>query len=246
MKKIILAAILFVTAFAQAQIVVMDGETQIENNATYTYNVTGIAAKMHLMVINGTLNPIYVKLKMLEVTNNEDGDGVQFCYGQLCYDAATAGTMTPNGGHTSATTIAPGQDNGDTGYFYNNSTGDIEGQPVIYKMALVHIDEAGNQTGEPIITFTYKYDATASTTDFNALEQMGIVVNNTVVNSTLDITANQNAKLQIVNINGQTVKNTAIVSGSQAVDLSAVAAGVYFARFTTQENKTAQIKIVKN
>ncbi|PZR20497.1 MAG: hypothetical protein DI539_10625 [Flavobacterium psychrophilum] len=247
MKKIILAAVLFVSAFVQAQdVVVMDGDVQLENNATYTYTVTGEAAKMHLQVFNNTLSPIYVKLKMLEITNNTAGTGVQFCYGQLCYNDAPQGTMAPTGGHTSATKIDAGGNNGDTGYFYNNFAGDTAGQPVVYKMALVYIDEAGAQVGDPILTFTYKYDATASTTDFASLEKMGIVVNNTIVKNTLDITANQNAKLQIVNINGQIVRSASIANGSQSIDLSSAATGVYFAKFTTEENKTAQIRFVKN
>ena len=75
---------------------------------------------------------------------------------------------------------------------------------------------------------------------------MGIVVNNTVVKSTLDVTASQNVKVDIVNLNGQVVKKAAIAAGTQAVDLSGLSSAVYFARFTNAENKTAQIKIVKN
>jgi hypothetical protein len=243
MKKIILAATLFVTALTQAQITVWDGETQLENNATYTYNVTGEQAKMHILVQNDTDQTINVKLKMI-ASNNSSGTDVQFCYGGLCYATAPVGTLAPSGAPSEYTEIAAGSNNGDTGYFYNNYAG--TGVPVTYTMAVVYIDGTGAQTGDPIITFTYKYDATASTTDFNSLEKMGIVVNNTIVNNTLDVTANVNAKLQIVNINGQIVKNTAIVNGSQAIDLSTAATGVYFARFTTEENKTAQIKIVKN
>lgn len=245
MKKIILAAVLFVTAFAQAQVVVMDGSVQLENNETYTYTTLGEAAKMHIKVVNGTLNTIYVKLKMELITNNNAGTGVQFCYGQLCYYEVQNGITTPTGGHTSATTIAPTENSGDTGYFYNDFAGDTPGQPVSYKMSLINIDTAGAQVGDPIITFTYEYNPTASVTDFATLEQMGIAVNNTVVKSTLDITATQNAKMEIVNINGQSVKKSAIVSGSQSVDLSSLSSAIYFVKFTNEENKTAQIKIVK-
>ncbi|MHA3786875.1 T9SS type A sorting domain-containing protein [Flavobacterium hauense] len=244
MKKIILAAVLFVSGLAQAQIAVFDGDTQLVNGETYPYSVLGEPAKMHFLVQNDTDATIYVKLKMLE-SNNPDGESVQFCYGGVCFDSAPVGRMAPNGGHTSATTIVAGGNNlGFDGYFYNQYAG--TGQAVNYTMGLVHIDTAGNQVGDPIITFTYKYDPTAATTDFNALERMGIVVNNTIVKSTLDLTANQNAKLQIVNINGQIIKTIAVANGSQSIDLSSAATGVYFARFTTEDNKTAQVKIVKN
>lgn len=246
MKKIILAAALFVSVFAQAQILVFDGETQLENNATYTYSVLGEAAKMHLLVQNDTNEEINVKLKMLEIVNNEGGLDVQFCYGGLCFNNAPVGSVTPSGAPSDYTKIPAGGNNAAVaGYFYNQHAS-TNGQPIIYTMGLFHIDAAGVPTGDPIITFNYKYDPTASTTDFNALAQMGIVVNNTIVNSTLDITANVNAKLEIVNINGQIVKKAAIANASQSIDLSSAAAGVYFARFTTAENKTAQVKIVKN
>jgi hypothetical protein len=245
MKKIILAAALFVSVFAQAQILVFDGETQLEDGETYTYNVLGVAAKMHLLVQNDTNEEINVKLKMLDIQNS-DGSEVQFCYGQSCLNSAPINSVTPPGPPSVATKIPAGGNNaGDyAGYFYNQHP--ITNGPITYTMGLFHIDAAGVPTGDPIVTFNYKYDPTASTTDFNALAQMGIVVNNTVVNNTLDITANVNAKLEIVNINGQIVKKAAIANASQSIDLSSAAAGVYFARFTTAENKTAQVKIVKN
>lgn len=241
MKKIILAAALFVGVFAQAQIIVMDGDVELENNHTYTYNVFGDQAKMHFLVLNNTEETINVKLKMVDSDANPTGASVQFCYGGYCFNTAPEGTLAPPGVPSEYTEVLPNGTSGAENYFYNQFQ-----SPVSYTMALVYIDATGAQTGEPIITFTYKYDPSASTTDFSSLEKMGIVVNNTIVKNTLDVTANVNAKLQIVNINGQTVKNTAIVNGSQAIDLSAAAAGVYFARFTTEENKTAQIKIVKN
>lgn len=247
MKKIILAAALFISVFAQAQITVWDGDTQLENNQTYTYSVLGEAAKMHILVQNDTDQQINVKLKMIQVTNNSEGVENQFCYGGYCFtDSAVDGMVAPPGPPSSLTSIAAGANSGNEHYFLNAWHGDNTSEPVTYKMAIVYIDAEGQATGDPIVTFTYKYDATASTTDFASLEKMGIVVNNTVVKNTFDVTANQNAKLQIVNINGQIVKSATVANGSQSIDLSSAAAGVYFARFTTEENKTAQIKFVKN
>lgn len=245
MKKIILAAALFASFFAQAQILVFDGDTQLENGQTYTYSVLGIAAKMHLLVQNDTNEEINVKLKMLDIQNS-DGTEVQFCYGGLCLNEAPVNSVTPNGPPSTATKIPAGGNNAGNyaGYFYNQHP--ITNGPITYTMGLFHIDAAGTPTGDPIVTFNYKYDPTAATTDFASLERMGIVINSTVVKNTLDIMASQNAKLQIVNINGQIVKSATVVNGSQAIDLSSVATGVYFARFTTEENKTAQIKFVKN
>jgi len=246
MKKIILAAMLIITAFAQAQVEIYDGEVMLENNKTYTYNVKGAEAKMHFLVHNGTNATINVKLKMEEITNNDNGENVQFCYGGLCYNGVYEGITAPTGGPSDYTKVLAGGNSGLENYFYNNFGGNDETQPVIYKISIINIDSAGLQLGDPIITFTYRYDALASTTDFASLERMGIKVNKTIVNNTLDITANQNIKLELININGQSVKNATITNGYQSIDLSGLSSAVYFAKFTNEENKTAQIKIVKN
>jgi len=246
MKKIILAAMLIITAFAQAQVDVYDGEVMLENNQTYTYNVKGEQAKMHFLVHNGTNETINVKLKMEEITNNDNGENVQFCYGGLCYNGVYEGITAPSGGPSDYTKVLAGGNSGLENYFYNNFAGNDETQPVIYKISIINIDATGLQVGDPIITFTYKYSPVAATTDFASLEKMGIVVNSTVVKNTIDVTASQNAKLELINISGQSVKKTVILNGTQSIDLSGLSSAVYFARFTNDENKTAQIKIVKN
>ena len=75
---------------------------------------------------------------------------------------------------------------------------------------------------------------------------MGITVKNTVIKKQMDVTANQNAAIQVYNINGQLVKQASIVNGTQSVDLSSLNTAVYIVRFTNEENKTSQIRIVKN
>ena len=246
MKKIILTAALFIAAFAQAQVIeVYDDEVQIVNDATYTYTTIGAAAKLHLQVINVSANSINVKLKMLAIENNASGEEVQFCFGENCYAVAPVNTTAPQ--QTTGITIAPDSDNGPAQYFYNNqNVPDIAGQPIKYTLGIIQVDANGAQIGEPLIKFNYVYSPTAATTDFASLQQMGISVNSTVVKNTLDVTASQNAKLELININGQSVKKAVITNGSQSIDLSGLSSAVYFAKFTNEENKTAQIKIVKN
>jgi len=248
MKKIILTAALFIAAFAQAQVVeVYNDDVQLENNGEYTYNVLNgntDVAKLHLRVINVSPNTINIKLKMFQVENNDNNTGVQFCFGEYCYQNAPVDTAAPP--TNQGVVLAPTAANNINDYFFNNYAGDTAGQPVKYKMGIVNVDAQGLQVGDPLITFTYIYSPTAATTDFASLQQMGISVNSTVVKNTLDITSSQNAKLELINISGQSVKKAAIVNGSQSIDLSGLSSAVYFAKFTNEENKTAQIKIVKN
>ncbi|ALM48925.1 hypothetical protein AMR72_08515 [Flavobacterium psychrophilum] len=251
MKKIILATALFLTALTQAQVVeVYNGEQKLENNETYKYSVlngngTGSElAKLHLRVFNVSSNAINIKLKMIDIKNNDGGNNVQFCFGELCYNDAPIGQVAPPG--STGIALSPGGASGLQDYFFNNHAGDIPGQAVEYKLGIIQIDGTGAQVGEPLITFTYVYDATAGLSDFALLQKMGISLNSTVIKNTLDINATQNGTVELININGQSVKKTAIVSGSQSVDVSGTASGIYFAKFTNAENKTAQIKIVKN
>lgn len=247
MKKIILAAALFITAFAQAQVIeVYDNETQIVNGGDYTYTTAGESAKLHLQIINVTENAINIKLKMLAIENNNGGANVQFCFEPNCYFNAPVGITAPD--LVSGITVQPGQDAGSQNYFFNGKTaGDNPALPIVYTLGIIQVDAEGNQIGDdPLISFDYVYNPTAGVTDFASLERMGIVVNNTVVKNTLDVTASQNVKVDIVNLNGQVVKKAAIAAGTQAVDLSGLSSAVYFARFTNADNKTAQIKIVKN
>src|SRR5690606_27533073 len=97
-----------------------------------------------------------------------------------------------------------------------------------------------------IISFGYKYQSTMNTDNFEALKNMGIVVNNTVVKNNLNIDATANASVQLYDITGKLVRTAKIENGSQAIDLSGLNSAVYIAKFKTEDNRATQIKIVKN
>jgi hypothetical protein len=178
---------------------------------------------------------------MVNGDNITDGS-IQFCF-NVCYFMVEAGMTAPEG--TEGITLAPGASNNSEDHFLNGYAGD-NGNGVTYNMSFIQVDDAGNQIGEDLISFSYKYEPTAGVNDFESLQNMGINVKNTVVKNQMDVTANQNATMQVYNINGQLVKTAAITNGSQSVDLSTLSTATYIARFTTAENKTSQIRIVKN
>lgn len=140
--------------------------------------------------------------------------------------------------------LQPGESNTDADHFWSANPGNGT-DPVTYSISLIQVDDNG-ETLAVLRTFNYVYSPTAGLTDFSALQNMGITVKNTVVKNQLEVSANQNATLQLININGQIVKTVAVKNDNQVIDLSGLTSAVYFARFTTAENKTAQIKIVKN
>lgn len=252
MKKIILLAGLLLTTLTQAQISVEGNGEAIPNGYVYTTNklLPTVASELKLTVTNTSANPINLKLRIEEMTN-ADGSNVQFCFGEECFFNVVVGKTVPSGNLTEGgfgLTLAPGASNNAADHFANKNTGIDTNAPVKYKIAIIQYTNEGVIIGEPLFTFTYIYDKnfTAGTADFAALKNIGITLSSTVVKNNLDVTATQNAKLEMFNINGQIIKTAAITSGSQSIDVSGLSNGVYITRFTNEENKTSQIRVVKN
>lgn len=249
MKKIILLAGLLLTTLTQAQISVEGNGEVIPNNYIYTTNKLQPqgSAELDLKVTNTSNAPINLKLRIEEMTNT-NGSNVQFCFGEQCFFDVIVGKTVPTNQGADGMTLAPGASNTEGDHFWNNNPGTDTNVPVKYKIAIVQYTNEGVLIGEPLFTFTYIYDKnfTAGTADFASLKNIGITVNSTVVKNSLDVTATQNAKLEMFNINGQIIKTAAITNGSQSVDVSGLSNGVYITRFTNEENKTSQIRVVKN
>lgn len=249
MKKIILIASLLLTTLTQAQISVEGNGEAIPNGYVYTTNklLPTAASELKLTVTNTSANTINLKLRIEEMTN-ADGSNVQFCFGEQCFFDVVVGKTVPTNQGADGLTLAPGASNNVADHFANKNTGIDTNAPVKYKIAIIQYTNEGVIIGDPLFTFTYIYDKnfTAGTADFAALKNMGITVNNTVVKNSLEVSATQNAKLEMFNINGQIIKTATITSGSQSVDVSGLSNGVYITRFTNEENKTSQIRVVKN
>jgi len=253
MKKILLFAGLLFASFAQAQTpdysVTTDGGVEIAEGHEFLFNelsenLESPIAKVHILITNNTAATHKFGIRVNDYTNNLLGDDgkaqdIQLCVFGTCYPQITEKVYPTNGAE-----IEPGQTNVADDHFLNGHSGDTAGQDVTYSFSVVLMDDVQN----PVVirNFSYRYAPTASINDFNSLQNMGITVNNTVVKNTLNITANVNAKLEVYSVSGQSVKKSAIANGSQAIDLSGLSAGVYIAKFATEENKIAQIRIVKN
>ncbi len=247
MKKIILFAGLLVSSLVSAQITATGNGAPITDGQVLTFTDLAFedetAAKLNIIVTNGTTETINTRLRM-ESIENADGTEVQFCFGVQCHYNVTAGGVVPAG--VNYVTLEPGASSDNQGHFLNNNAGINTTQPVEYVISVILVDENGTTIGEPVLTFTYKYEPEMSTEDFTSLKNLGITVNNTVIKDLFNVDANVNAGMKVYNLNGQLVKNSEVKTGSQSFDLSALSTGIYIARFTTEENKTSQIRIVKN
>jgi hypothetical protein len=244
MKKIILFAALAFTTLIQAQVITAtaDGETITEGQTFITNGLNAQAATLDLVVTNVSNSDIFIKLRVNTITN-ADGNDVQFCFGGLCYFSIAEGNTVPTNDVLVA--IEPGGTNADGDHFLNENPGTNPAADVNYNLSFIQVSSTGEVLGT-LLTFNYKYSPAASASDFSALQNMGITLSSTVVKNQLDVTANTAATLELYNINGQIVKKATIAQGTQTVDISSLSSAVYFAKFTTQNNKTSQIKVVKN
>lgn len=246
-----MAGILVTSLTAQAQITVFNGDQEITEGFLYT--ATSIDSqnpdKLDIHVTNVSTEDIRL---MLKINSMENADGnaffIQFCFGENCYFEVEEGTTVGpiNGNGTKGLLLAPNAQNSENDHFFSVFPGDNTSLDVIYNIAVIEVESNGTQIGAPLRNFTYKYSPTASLNDLNGLKNIGIAVHNTVVKNNLDVTANQNASVELFDITGKKVKSAVIANGSQSLDLSGLSAAVYIAKFRTEENKTAQIRIVKN
>lgn len=245
MKKIILLAAILFGTFTQAQDIAYttNGGATIADNQEFTFTgLTEADAKMYIHLKNNSDETFRFKIRVDDVTGNPDSGmnmSIQFCFSTLCYPSVVEGNLYP----ANAVALEPGASNHPDDHFWNFNPGSGNA-PISYSFTVVEVDANGTPV-EDLISFTYKYQPTASATDFEALQNMGITLGSTVVSNNLTVNANTAATLALYDVNGKKVKTVIISEGAQNVDLSAISNGVYFTEFTSG-NKTSGIKIVKN
>ena len=252
MKKIILLATLFIGALVNAQVTVTVLGNAIQNG--YTFTTTSIAQvqdgmpqpnKLRFTVTNDGAEPIYVAAKLVGKSSNAPAEGTQLCFGSLCVPNITPGLLV-----TYYLELAPGETTPNEDDHFINSHAGTDGGAVTYNLAIVRLnyneEDQEYTEAETLRTFNYVYQPAAGVTGFDGLQKLGLTIESTVIKNSLTVNATQNASLQLFDTTGKLVKTTAVKSGSQAIELSALTTGVYMAKFTTADNKTAAIKVVKN
>lgn len=245
MKKILLAVICFTnfSAFSQITLSTDGGETVITDGQQYvTTSLTAPNNYLPLLISNGYDYDVNVQVKLLSVENHA-GSGLQLCVGTLCFGTVSAGvaypTVLPN------TIIEANSSNAEyNDHFRLDTAGINPALPVVYNFQLIQITEAGAQTAT-ITNFSFKYSPTLGVNK-NDLASVGVVLNNTIATSSLQIDAETPTLMSIVDLNGKVVGKQTLTAGNNTVSISSFASGVYIASFTNDIGQKATVKFVKN
>lgn len=249
MKKIIFIAGLLICSLTKAQTVSVTGKDGVTITDGYTYTTNSLNTNegedgyMPIIVTNLTSEDIYVKLKMDSMENATGNQNfIFFCFGEQCYFSVSEGTSVPS--NVIQGRILAGETNDTADHFANAYNGDTPGEDVIYNMSLVQYSSDGTE-GDTLLSFSYVYSPTANVNDIEGLSNLGINLKNTVVTDVLQLDSSIAANVELFDLNGKKVQANTIKNGYQTLDLSALTSSVYIAKFTTEDNRTSQIKIVK-
>lgn len=235
MKKMMIAAALFICGFAQAQFAFSSAGQPLTNGQVYEF------ATFHEMQLRVQNNFEETKFLQIRVDNlvNTDGTDMQLCFGQCLYQV-NVGTLVPDG---YPIWLEPGEMNSYQDHIWNTNTGDGVNYPMDYTITFIETDEEGTPI-QDLLTLTYRYNPELSTKD-NNLTKVGVRNINTAVADVISVDVSESLKLDLFNANGQLVKTTQLQAGQQNIEASSLASGVYIARFTSASNAVGQTKIVK-
>lgn len=244
MKKILLAVICLNSFFAFSQITlsVDYGDNLITEGQQYV--ATSLVAPdnyLPLLITNNYDYDVNVQVKVVSI-ENANGTGLQLCVGSLCFGTISAGINYPT---VLDNTIIEANDSNLSyqDHFRLDEAGIDPNLPVIYTFKLVQITDAGVEM-EVINNFSFKYTPSLGVNK-NDLAAVGVVLNNTITTSTLQIQADVQTQMSIVDMNGKVVGQQTLNSGSNSVSTATLSTGIYIASFTNDQGQKATTKFVK-
>ncbi len=245
MKKILLAVICFssFSAFSQITLSTDGGETVITDGQQYVATALSTPDNYLPLLISNNFNyDVNIQVRVVSIENH-NGSGLQLCVGTLCFGTVSSGTAYPT--VLPNTLIEANSSNLEyNDHFRLDTAGINPALPVVYNFQLIQITEAGVQTAA-ITNFSFKYMPSLGVSQ-NDLASVGVVLNNTIATTSLQIEADAQTQMSIVDMNGKVVGKQVLNSGSNSVNTSSFAAGIYMASFTNEKGQKATVKFVKN
>jgi hypothetical protein len=105
--------------------------------------------------------------------------------------------------------------------------------------------QGGAEVGNSI-TVTYRFDPNLSIDDVNQLQNSGVIIKSTIVDSELTLDVLKPTVMSIYDLNGKIVVNSNLDYGIQNIDVSNLSSGIYLVNFRNSEGNSSNKKIVKN
>ena len=241
--KLTLSTLFFFASYmTTAQMTVTDLQgNPIQDGSTITSSTVDLEdAKFHYILGNNSSDSSINILIEVVSFNNTDGSDCQLCVQPLCFFAVNEGQSYPN----NPVALAPNSDNGLNDYFSNTNSGDGVNYPLEYVLRFYQVDDNGQEVGNDI-TVTYEYTPeNFSNEDFD-LENMGISIENTLVNDYLKLNSQTNAQFKVYDVNSKLIDSYRFNQGQHSFDMSKLNAGNYFLVFFDQKGRKSYARIQK-
>lgn len=235
MKKITTSLFLILFSFiasAQFEFKKSDG-TLIQNGDVLTFGPNN--NYLNFRIKNTSNQPLDIKVKCTNLVNT-DGTQFELCYGGSCFESVAVNGIYPNYENL----LAPGQSSPAQGeHFANFNNGN--GQIIDLEFSVYALGFENN-----VINFTYRYNPLLNSSSFEILENMGINLKNTVIDSNLNFDSNTNGYIFVYNLRGQLVSKSSFSEGTQNINFSNLSPALYLIRFSTNDGRIATSKVLKN
>ena len=241
MKNIILTLFCLTTfvGFSQMTLKKLDG-TPINNGDLLSFSsLEDPDNYLGIKVYNSTATPIRVRIKCESITN-ANGSDVQLCFGDVCVGTIIEGNSYPN----NPSIIPANGVNGDFDHFLNLNPGTDPNANVEYVFKFYQVADGGVEVGNSI-TLTYRYTAPLSTTTFDSLESVGVILKSSIIQNVIEITTLKNVQMIVYDLNGNQIKNQNLNSGDYSIDVSNFSSGVYILSFKNEKGQSISKKIIK-
>lgn len=235
--KIKLLLICLLAAFsANAQYSIVDGDgNAIEDGTIITKGSTAEENALKFFVTNNSGATIR---STIEYVSTDVGGNFQVCYGGQCYDPVVTGNSYPPA--TAPQVIDAGATTGQGNKMFYNEVDNPALSNHVFRFYLV--DGSGADIGGDL-TFTYRFDPALAISDVES--QIGISVVTTVVDSTIALTSQNEATMEIFDINGRLIQTNAISVGSQNINVSGLSSQLYILSFEDNNGNKQSIKVLK-
>lgn len=242
MKRIFIALICFFTFAASAQMTLkrLDG-TPINDGDVLTFDVAEEPGSyLGIKVYNASDEQMNVKVKCISFTNT-DGTNVQLCLGDVCLGTIIAGNSYPP---NFPAIIDPTSENGNFDHFLNLNPGIDTSIPVEYVFKFYQLNNSGIEIGNSV-TFSYRYASALGVSNFNQLEQSGVILKSNIVTNEIEMIASKNVHYTLFDVNGKSLASQNITIGNHSLDVTNLNSGVYILSIENSNGQKSATRIIK-